>query len=49
MNKPQTTQTIRDPKRWAVFTWFCDQGLPPPLESEISDLLDKIENAKAKN
>lgn len=43
----ETTQTIQNPKRWAVFTWFCDNGYAPPLESEISDLLDRIENAKA--
>ena len=30
MNNTQITQTMRDAKRWAVFTWFCDNGLPPP-------------------
>ena len=42
---PPTTQTQHDPKRWAVFTWFADNGLPPPVESEITDLLNRIENA----
>jgi hypothetical protein len=45
MDKTQTTQTMRDPKRWAVFTWFADNGLPPPVESEITDLLESIEMA----
>lgn len=40
------TATMRDPKRWAVFTWFCANGLPPPVESEISDLLNRIENVR---
>lgn len=43
---PFETATMRDPKRWAVFTWFCDNGLPPPVESEISDFLDRIDNAQ---
>ena len=41
--KTQTTPTTESPKRWAVFTWFGDNGLPPPTESEIDDLLCKIE------
>jgi hypothetical protein len=46
MKDKTVTTTMRDPKRWAVFSWFCDNGYAAPVESEISDLLERIENAK---
>jgi hypothetical protein len=43
---PPETRTMRDPKRRAVFDWFLDNGYAAPVESEISDLLERIENGK---